>query len=399
MADEMIRYSRIKSFMFEPQTYLSFGSIGYNLRENEIILIQSLLTQEYFETLMPAITNKYTKYNSYDEAQPAISQVYENTIPSLDHAIGRNNQLICDKIVKETITSSVWKPCFPENYKEIVYSKYNFCTFNFIIDLIEKYTNEHLTINQVKSELIGEYIKYLRENTHKIVNILIQEGKKTLGDQVLAKTLDFDKFIYTDNYFLTPFDLWLLITKYKIPTIFISQETNLQPKFNERKGEIYKNIFIGYGNENDDFAFIVVPGLRPENVPGFRLIISDSGETFISLNKLNNECVEKIQNAFKNRKTIEEYLEDYQIPKLTQYIHKRGKLVIESDSDEEKEEEVKPKRKPPLKIESSTPISPEEFVMKPKKKSQKKVVFKGNNQTKKVKKPPLVIESSSSEKR
>jgi hypothetical protein len=66
MSDELIRYNRIKSFMLQPQTYLSFGNIGYNLRDNEIILIQSLLTQDYFETLIPAITNKYTKYNSYD---------------------------------------------------------------------------------------------------------------------------------------------------------------------------------------------------------------------------------------------------------------------------------------------------------------------------------------------
>jgi hypothetical protein len=89
MSDELIRYNRIKSFMLQPQTYLSFGNIGYDLRENEIILIQSLLTQDYFETLIPAITNKYIKHNSYDEVQPIITQVYDNTIPSLDHAVLR----------------------------------------------------------------------------------------------------------------------------------------------------------------------------------------------------------------------------------------------------------------------------------------------------------------------
>jgi hypothetical protein len=52
MADELIRYTRIKSFMLQPQTYLSFGNIGYNLRDNEVILIQSLLTQEYLLDLI-----------------------------------------------------------------------------------------------------------------------------------------------------------------------------------------------------------------------------------------------------------------------------------------------------------------------------------------------------------
>jgi hypothetical protein len=80
IADEIIRYSRIKSFMFQPQFFLSFGNINYNLRDNEIIMIQSSLTQEYFESLVPTIINNFVKYNSYDEVEPIIRQVYDNVI-------------------------------------------------------------------------------------------------------------------------------------------------------------------------------------------------------------------------------------------------------------------------------------------------------------------------------
>ena len=82
MADELIRYNRIKSYMFQPQTFLSFTNIGYNLRDNEIILLQSLITQEYFENLIPIVENKFIKYNSYDETNPDITQYYENKIKS-----------------------------------------------------------------------------------------------------------------------------------------------------------------------------------------------------------------------------------------------------------------------------------------------------------------------------
>ena len=121
---------------------------------------------------------------------------------------------------------------------------------------------------------------------------------------------------------------------------------------------------------------------------------------FISLNKLKEEGVEKIEEAFRNKKSIEEYLENYEIPKLTVYpVKKPQRLLIESDEEPERPV-VKPKKRPPLKIESTTPISPEEFIMKPKrKKSEKKVIFKGNRQNKTKKRPPLVIESSSSEKK
>ena len=386
MSDELIRYNRIKSFILEPQIYLSFGNIGYNLRDDEIIMIQSLLTQEYFETLVPAITNKYIKYNSYDEVEPLITQTYENVIPSLDNAIGRNNEKKCNKIVKTKITSSNWKSCFPDDYKEVEYSKFSFCTFNFIIDLIEIKTGNKLTVNQVKNELYEEYKKYLEKYKNKIVDILILEGKKTLGDQVNFDTLSFSSFIYTDNYFLTTLDLWLLVQKYKIPTLFISQKFILQTKFED-------NVFLGYGDINDKFAFIVVPGYRPENIPGFKIIQTNDSEVFISLNKLNTECVEKIRKAINLNITIENYFEHFSKPISTKY-EKKKPLIIENDSDSETNKKLKPKNKK-LLIENTTSISPEEFVIQPKRKQTKKtVIIKGRKKTKKNKN--LIINNTSS---
>ena len=390
MADELIRYNRIKSFMLQPQTYLSFGDVGYNLKENEIILIQSLLTQEYFDTLIPAVTNKYVKNISYDEVQPIISQVYENIVPSLDHAIGRKNEPICDKKVNEKITSSVWKKCFPENYSEIEYSKYNFCTFNFIIDLIDKKTGTKLTINQIKNELFEEYKQYLVEFNDKIIDILILEGKKTLGDQVKSQTLNFANLLYTDNYFLTTFDLWLLVTKYKIPTIFVSQKWILQTKYE-------KHEFVAYGDESDKFAFVFIPGFRPENVPGYKLIQSNNGDIFISLDKLDGDCSEVIRDAIKNKITISVYLNNFVKPLTTNYEKKKPpKLVIESETDENKEE-----KKKKIIIEETTPVSEEELIIEPKKKrqSKKKLNVRGNNRTKKneKKRKLLIVESSTTE--
>ena len=398
MADELIRYNRIKSFMLQPQTYLSFGNIGYNLRDNEIILIQSLLTKEYFETLIPTITNKYIHSNSYDETQPIITQVYENQIPSLDHAIGRDNEKVCDKIVNEKIKSAIWKSCFPENYSEIEYSKYKFCTFNFMIDLIEKKTGNRLTMNQIKNELYDEYKKYLPEHADKIIDILIIEGKKTLGDQVHSKTLSFLNLIYTDNYFLTTIDIWLLILKYKIPTIFISQKWILQTKYE-------KHQFVAYGNKDDKFAFIVIPGFRPENVPNLKLIQSDENDVFISLDKLNEECVEKIKEDIDEQVTIEDYLENFIKPIKTQYEKKKpARLVIESNSDEPI---IKPKKKKKLVIEETSSVShvleeePEEKVKKVKEpkrieKSKKNIKIRGNASKKNIKKKKFLIVNSSS---
>ena len=389
MTDELIRYNRIQSFMFQPQTYLSFSNIGYNLRDDEIILIQSMLTQEYFENLTPAVENKYIKNNSYDEVEPIISQTYVNTIPSLDHAIGRNNENACNKPKKHKITSSIWKKCFPEKYNEIEYSKFNYCTFNFIISLIDKKTGTKLTINQVKNELYEEYKKYLDEYKDKIVDILIIEGKKNLGDQVKSGVLSFASFIFTDSYFLTTFDLWILVEKYKIPTIFICQKFILQTKYE-------KHEFVGHGNEREAFAFILLPGFRPENVPNFKLIEADNGDPFISLSELEEECAVKIKTAIRSKETIKEYLEKFKKPTATTY-EKKKPIRLQMDSDSEENKPVKKRNNLIIQNTDST-ISPEEYIIKPKNtQTKKKVVLKGNPKRKNVtKKMPFIVESSSS---
>ena len=385
MADELIRYNRIRSFMFQPKSYLSFSNINYNLNDTEIILIQSLLLQ-YFDTLTPAPINKYTRTISYDEAQPITSQVYDNSVPSLDHAIGRKNERVCNKTTNEHITSGVWKSCFPANYSEVEYSKFNYCTFTFIIDLIEKKTGTLLTINQVKNELFDEYRAYLGEYQDKIVDILILEGKKTLGDQVNAATLSFQSFLYTDNYFLTALDLWLLVSKYKIPTIFISQKWILQTKYE-------KHEFVGYGDIGDKFTFIVIPAFRPEIVPGYKLIQTNTGDTEISLDKLTENCVERIRTAINTKVSVAAYLKSFKKPTTTVY-KKKIPFAIEADQPEDK-----PARKTKMVIEEdAASISPEEVFELPKKKRTRRkiaVARKGRSRTAKAKREFVIASSSS----
>ena len=340
----------------------------------KLILVQSTLTQEYFDNLIPAATNKYVKNNSYDETQPIITQIYDNKIPSLDQAIGRKNEMICEKTKHDHIKSSIWQKCFPENYVEVEYSKYNYCTFNFIIDLIEKKNGEKYSINDIKNQLFEEYKKYIsnEEYKDKIVDILILEGKKTLGDQVKAESLTFSSFIYTDNYFLTTFDLWLLVNKYKIPTIFICQKFLLQTKYQ-------KHQFVGYGNVDDKFVFIVIPGLRPENVPNFKIIQSDKGDEFISLKHINDNCLHDLEQEIRNKISIEDYLKEFIMPKKTVYTKKKP-LVIDSDTDSDASKHKKKK----VVFEKTSPVTVDKIVTERNKKPSKKMNIKGEPKIKHV---------------
>ena len=415
MADELIRYNIIRSFILQPQQFISFGNIGYNLRDNEVILLQSILTQEYFETMIPTIINQYVKFNSYDEVQPINTEVYDNRINSLDEAIGRKNIKECTKIENEEIKSNIWRNCFPKDYKEIQYSKFNYCTYIFIIDLIERKTGKKLSVNSLKNILYDEYKKYLDKYSDKIIDILIMEGKKTLGDQVKAESLSFINFIYTDNYFLTTFDLWLLVNKFEIPSFFICHKYLLQTNYK-------KHIFLGYGDRDDKkFAFIVIPGLRPENVPGYKLILTNNNEVFIPINDLNNssgECNSKDRNiigALEDKQTIEEYLENFKKPLTTIYTLKKPvkhsmlskksqQLIIEedeSDIDNDKKSEIginleKQKRKN-LIIEEVTPVTQIAEITSKKTKKNKYETTPKKTKKNIMKRKLLIIDSSTSE--
>ena len=331
MADELIRYNRINSFMFQPQTYLSFGNIGYNLNDNEIIMIQSLLTQEYFETLVPAVINKYTKYNSYDEAEPSMTQIYDNNVSKNKSSV----DAICDAPkINDNIASGIWKKCFPSKFKEIEYAKTVICTFQFIIDLIERHTGIKVSLSKIRNELFNEYKQYLDRYHDKIVDILIIEGKKLLGKEYHQKVksgkIDFLSFISTENYFLTTLDLWLLVQRFKIPTIFISQNCILQTKYE-------KHAFLGYGDEQQDkYAFILLPGLREENKPNYKLVQSDKGDIFISLSDI--KCIEKIREIVSDNLSVENYLDDFT-------KHSKTNYQVKTKCKDEKLSEIEPPKK------------------------------------------------------
>jgi hypothetical protein len=351
ISDELLRYNKIRSFMFQPQSYLSFGNISYQLSENEIIVMQSLLSQEYFENLIPAITNKYIHSNTYDEAEPIISQTYDNTVISNAQKIEEP----CKSPEKSKITSQFWSECFPKNYKEIKYDKTISCGYKMLIDLLERKTNEKYTITQIKQDLYEEYKKYIEineTNKNKMIDILIIEGKKTLGDQVKSGVISFSNFIYDSQYFLTPFDLWILLQKYKISSFLISQEFLLQTEYKYR-------IFLTYGNVGDNFVFIVIPGLRQQNIPGYKMIETILQDVFVSLDVFNEtKCNDLINNAFRNEISVEDYLNKFTKQTTTKYMKKKPILIIEEDEEEPEQIQIKEnKEKTTKKIKEQKTIT------------------------------------------
>ena len=307
MADELIRYNRIKSFIFKPQSYLSFGQLKYNLKEDEIIILQTLLNNEYFENLIPTEINEYAKYNTFDSAEPIISHLFSNEVK-----INDNNQVseIRDCISSKTnkISSKVWNNCFPSDFKEIEYNGTKNCGIYMMIDIIKQLKGQIISIEEIKDILLEEYKKYTN-NFEKIVvdkigDILIEEGKIEDGNKLKFGTINLMDLIISDTYYFTNFDIWILLNKFEIASIFISSFHIPETRFTTNQFVCFPN------NENSDYLFIVVSTQTTNIFPIFKIILNKNGKMDFSLDELTNEeCRRKIIQAIESNITVENYIE------------------------------------------------------------------------------------------
>ena len=64
VANELIKFDRIRTFIFVPKTFLSFQNISYNLTQNEIVLLEDILYGDYFEDIVPQEVNPCLLYTS-----------------------------------------------------------------------------------------------------------------------------------------------------------------------------------------------------------------------------------------------------------------------------------------------------------------------------------------------
>ena len=342
MADELIRYNRINSFIFKPQSYLSFENLDYKLRENELLVSQSVLLQEDFlKNLIPFETNPFITYNTYDDTMPMTRQTYDNkVIFNEDDEV--EDEIKCIGIDEDKISSVYWRKCFPETYGEIVYGKQNNCGFQMLIDIVNNVVGIQVTINDIKRDILLGYAKYFNTFEDKLVDILIKEGKKTLGNQLKTKSASFENFVYISDYFVTNFDIRIILEKYKINGFFISSFTLSETQFNEKYFALKNN-----DEERKTYIFIICPGTRDENIHQYKVVQPPDKNLSIPLFVVDEEYNDLLTKSVEESMTIEKYLTDYVIQKTTTYIPKKvmtnskknKKYVFKIMDDDEGEKE------------------------------------------------------------
>ena len=70
LADEIVRIYRIRSFMLEPNKFLNMTNYDYKINKDEILLLDSFISKEYFNELELFRNNEYINNISFDIARP-----------------------------------------------------------------------------------------------------------------------------------------------------------------------------------------------------------------------------------------------------------------------------------------------------------------------------------------
>ena len=236
IADELLRYKRIQLFMMDTKMYLNITNTEYKINANEMIMLESLLTADYFKSIEPYEHGK-TALLTYEIANPIITQKYTNEV-TLDT---QQQMVFADttktelqdkqgiECIRRTIPiigkpTSEWRMFFPKNATETELHGSVKCSYYPFIYIYNTVYNIQMTVEQVKTKLAQEYSQYFEKYSAKILEILRTQGKKEMIDDIYANKYSLQTAIASEVYFLTTLDYWILAKKFSLPIILFHQK-------------------------------------------------------------------------------------------------------------------------------------------------------------------------------
>ena len=318
ISDELLRYKRVQLFMMNPKTYLNIGNNEYKINSDEFLLLQSLLTPEYFKDMEPFNTNKFIQNVDYNNANPSISQKYSNEPITLNEQQQtmeeyQENQLgnECINVIRDVIgnpTTSLWKRIFQnKKFNEIVFNNTSHCSYQVILYILEDKLKKLITVENLKVTLWNAYSTYYDKYSSKILTILKKQGKVKILENVIKNKVSFEDVLFSDSYFLTDLDIWMLADKLKLPIILFSST---------KLGNLVDSIdwlLLG-GDLSKSFYFIRSPqNMKITSTTGYNLItpaveLSEVNEFYLLL---QDKLLKNKDSPQDNLLTLGDYLEKY----------------------------------------------------------------------------------------
>ena len=278
LADELLRFQRIQLFMLETNKYLSFSEVNYQVNDDEMLLIESMITQDFFQGLKAHTRSNFVHFNTYDTAMPIKTFPYSDKL-----AI----QTKCGIKMRTTLTEGENKfldPLFSfYDYNPKSKEKRNtVCTYDIILTILEnekrrsKKSKVHeiqdLRAQTLKEILIERYNEY---DENKVLSCLNKEGKEQWVRSIRGGKITLEQYITSYQYAFTMLDLWMLADYFGIPIIFYGQ---FRIPFNNEKA--FANIV-----KKNMRRFYIIRVYKPiiNTLPHYNLLVDPKKSIYIDI--------------------------------------------------------------------------------------------------------------------
>ena len=348
LADQIIRYNKIRKYLFTPRAFLSFQRVNYKIDNNEVVVLEEILLEQYLKDIKLIQKNKYIKTQKlYDlvKSKKLISSKY------IDSCLVTNSNIKNIKInksIKKLINISSETKEDKSPLSIIEYLNTSTCAFRFIEYIINKKVEESVTVGQLKTILIDYYLNanfpnqlvpYGRgseDNNWSFFSIVQWYSFQTIHTENVhkqpmnKKNLLISDIIMRDNYMPTELDLLILLNHYQISCIVKSSNKGFAmtpelPKINLGDNTSDKFIILTSVNKNKKKT----PTKNITSSISFGLLTYDNNEI------ISNKNLNKVGNSVELNRFIEAFIDGrYNVQTKTKeskkknFIKKLGKKKL-----------------------------------------------------------------------
>jgi hypothetical protein len=304
LSDELIRFINIRKYIFTPRTFLSFENINYNLTNEEIILLEDVLLNKYFEDLIALELNEYVSNSQIFETANPIEHIPIKTIFNIQK--NKKNANVCTYEPQIPLKIMNWTSKLNLTGHEISHYKQSaFCSFQLLLDIINNNLKskgkKEIDIITLKKELYQEIVDIKNTQSEEILNDIFKVSSaikiKKSTSNVLNNNSQLETHISSANYFVTEIDMYILFKKYKINAVLITNKYS-------SKLPVSNNNYLSFIQDEKPIYIIICNGMqtRPnKNFPD-KAIESSFGYPRYGMFYLNN-------NNLIEQKYMKEFVE------------------------------------------------------------------------------------------
>ena len=213
LADELLRKKSIKKYVFGLTNYIHFGEQEYIIKNDEIVVIEELVKENYIKKIMLMEPNIYVNNKT----------IYQERSRDVNTILIQDDKAL---VLKDT--------SFGNDVRKIVVINDVNYTNEKVIELLIKYISvyyktikkdEELTIDDIYDSLIMEIKKIEFDDLIEIFKVENKPYKK------IRKIEDVEDIVRNEMYAFKPLDIYLILKHYNVPC-FIANDDGKHFKYN-----------------------------------------------------------------------------------------------------------------------------------------------------------------------